>query len=445
MARYAAAVTSERPRRHVLVAEDDDGSLSLLEKNLSSRGFAVTAVTDGELALAALKTHGDFDAVILDVMMPRRSGLDVLKSLRADGHTLPIIMATAAAAPEDIVAALEAGADDYITKPFSFPVLLARLEARLRTRPPAPKPPRPPPPPLSNDGLVARIKSLASRIRATPQVELKDGTELGGRYTVLGRLGAGAFGTVYKARHVDLRQDVAVKVLTRASERGSIDALRKEAQSACQVRHPNAVRVFDFGLLPPSPAHRAGAAFLVMELLDGQTLDAAVKQRGRLGTDLVLPAVRGVLGALAVMHRQGLVHRDVKPANVLMHRERGGEVPKLIDFGTAHALDEPEEEDAIMGSPAYVSPERIRGDAYDGKADVYACGIMLYRLVVGDLPISGDTHDLDNIARWHLTGSAPPLGDAKLDGLLKRLLARNPVERPSAEEAESLVETAVWG
>jgi len=425
--------------RQILVAEDDDASRALLEKNLEGRGFSVTAVSDGELALATLKTHPDFDAVILDVMMPRRSGLDVLKALRGEGHTLPIIMATAAAAPEDIVAGLDAGADDYVTKPYSFPVLLARLEARLRATVSKPKPKPKPAAPVSDAGVVARLKALASRIKPPPQVELKPGVELGGRYTVLGRLGSGSFGTVYQARHVDLQQDVAVKVLTRAGDHGTIDALRKEAQCACRVRHPNAVRVFDFGLLPPS------SAFLVMELLDGQTLDAKVRAQGRLGTDVVLPAVRGVLGALAVLHKQGLVHRDVKPANVLMQRERGGETPKLIDFGTAKTLDEPEEEDALMGSPAYVSPERIRGDDYDGKTDVYACGVMLYRLLAGQLPIPGDTHDLDNIARWHLTGSAPPLGDAKVDALIKRLLARSPAERPTAEEAESLVETAVWG
>ncbi|MBL8957632.1 MAG: protein kinase [Myxococcaceae bacterium] len=424
--------------RQILIAEDDDGSRALLEKQLKHRGYAVTSVGDGELALAALKTHADFDAVLLDVMMPRMSGFEVLRQARAGGITVPIIMATAAAAPEDIVAALDAGADDYVTKPFNFPVLVARLEARLRATPAAPKPMPKPVAPVTEDGLVARLKAIAARIKPAAPIELKPGVELGGRYAIVGRLGAGSFGTVYQARHIDLEQDVAVKVLTRGGERGSIEALRKEAQRACRVRHPNAVRVVDFGLLPPS------SAFLVMEMLDGETLDAKVK-KGRLGTDLVLPAVRGVLGALAVLHKQGLVHRDVKPGNVLMHKERGGETPKLIDFGTARSLDEPDEEEAILGSPAYVSPERIRGDDYDGKSDVYSCGVMLYRLLAGALPIPGDTHDLDNIARWHLTGAAPPLGQPKIDGVIRRLLAKNPADRPNAEEAESLVEMVVWG
>ena len=432
--------------RHVLVAEDDDESRVLLEKHLKSRGYQVTGVPDGELALAAVRSHPDFDAVILDVMMPRRSGLDVLRALRGEGHTLPIIMATAAAAPADIVAALDAGADDYVTKPFSFPVLLARLEARMRTRPTPKPPPRPAAPPAqqTEEGFIARLKGLAARFKPAPRPELQPGVALGGRYTVSGRLGSGAFGTVYQARHIDLQQDVAVKVLTRAGEHGSIDALRSEAQKACQIRHPNAVRVFDFGLLPPS------SAFLVMERLEGQTLDQAVKQQGTLGPDVVLPAVRGVLGALAAMHKQGLVHRDVKPANVLLHREQERQVPKLIDFGAARSLDEPEEDDGLMGSPGYMSPERIRGDHYNGRSDVYACGVMLFRLLAGQLPMPGDTNDLDNVARWHLTGKVPSLAlvpglPPGIDTLLHRLLAKNQDERPAADVAQSLVEAVLWG
>ncbi|MBK7857986.1 MAG: protein kinase [Archangiaceae bacterium] len=449
--------------RQILVAEDDAAAGALLEAFLEKHGFQVTVVTDGELALAAISMQRPFDAVILDVMMPRLTGLDVLKAARQLDLTVPIIMVTALSSPEQIVSALDQGADDYVTKPYNLPVLLARLEARLRVsarrampvRVPLRALPKAAPPAAvatvttegQGEGLVARLKALGGKLmkQPGPALELKAGTWLADRYQIEGPLGAGAFGTVYRARHVDLKQGVAIKVLSRTGPHGSIEALRREAQSACQVRHPNAVRVFDFGLLPPS------SAFLVMELLDGITLDATLAQRGPFNPEVALSTVRGVLGALAVMHRQGLVHRDVKPANVLMHRENGGEVPKLVDFGTARSLDEPDG-DELVGSLAYLSPERLRDEEYDGRADVYACGVMLYKLLTGVLPIpAADLNDPDAIARWHLKGSvlAPstlrPRISKAIDNLMVQLLAKTPSARPPADEAESLVDAVVWG
>jgi eukaryotic-like serine/threonine-protein kinase len=236
-----------------------------------------------------------------------------------------------------------------------------------------------------------------------------------------------------------------VKVLTRSGEHGSIDALRDEAQRACRVRHPNAVRILDFGLLPPR------SAFLVMELLEGPTLDVALKRAGQLRVDVAVSHVRGVLGALAMMHKQGLVHRDVKPANVLLHRERDAEVPKLLDFGTARALDDPDDEpEGIVGSIAYVCPERLSGAGYDGKADVYSCGVMLYKLLTGELPME-ELRDPDSIAKWHLEATPPapsqqlPGLSREVDALVLKLMAKKARERPSADEAESLIETVLWG
>jgi serine/threonine protein kinase len=346
-------------------------------------------------------------------------------------------MATAASSPTDIVAALDGGADDYVTKPFNFPVLIARLEARMRMKPaPAPKTePRPPAP-----TLVGRFKALLSKPAAQPALALRAGDLLGDRYSVEGPLGSGAFGTVYRARHVDLDQSVAVKVLTRTGPHGTIEALRDEAQRACRVRHPNAVRVLDFGLLPPR------SAFLVMELLEGPTLEVALKRAGQMTEQAATTIIRDVLGALAAMHKLALVHRDVKPANVLLHRERDLEIAKLLDFGTARAEDDRDDEsEGMLGSLAYMSPERLRGDDYDGKADVYSCGITLYKLLTGALPMDVDLKDLDAIARWHVDVPAPPPSamrdelSAEIDDLVLKLLVKDPAARPDAEGAQRLI------
>ncbi len=111
---------------------------------------------------------------------------------------------------------------------------------------------------------------------------------------------------------------MALKVLTANSEEGMVDAFRREAQSACRVRHPNAVRVFDFGLIP------GGSAFLVMEMLEGPTLDRILADQGPMRLHAAAPIMRAVLSALGAVHKQGLVHRDVKPANVILHTEDEG-------------------------------------------------------------------------------------------------------------------------
>ena len=171
------------PARQILIAEDDDASRALLQKYLIANGYAVTAVSDGEQALAALRTDSAFDLVILDVMMPRRSGLDVLKTAREAGATVPIIMATAVSSASDIVQALGMGADDYVTKPFSFPVLLARIEARMRVR----AVPGARPPPLPARAPVSLAEPTASRSPASKEELDADAAERTGLLTRLKR------------------------------------------------------------------------------------------------------------------------------------------------------------------------------------------------------------------------------------------------------------------
>src|SRR5688500_5402490 len=121
--------------RHVLVAEDDETILQMLVKYLAGKGFRVTAVTDGSAALDALRALTDLDMALLDVMMPRMSGFEALQEARGGGVQVPIIRAPAKSEPDDIMRALYSGADDYVTKPYSFPVLLARMQLRMRARP----------------------------------------------------------------------------------------------------------------------------------------------------------------------------------------------------------------------------------------------------------------------------------------------------------------------
>ncbi len=439
------------PQR-ILVAEDDDDSRALIKRYLEGKGYAVTAVADGDHALAALAGEG-VDLAVLDHMMPGRTGLEVLAAVRAAGNAVPIIMATAVTSPEQIVQALEQGADDYVTKPFSPSVLAARVALRLRLRP------APPARDLLSDApaddVVTSTVDLppvevetpvpAPGDDAGPQVgPLAAGTRIAGRYAVVGVISEGGFGTVYRARHLDLEADVAIKVVRGRLQPSAVAQFRREAQLACRVRHPSAVRVLDFGALP------GGAPFLVMDLLEGPTLESVLQRSAPLPVERAISILQAVLSALAATHRVDLVHRDVKPSNIILRHADGGEVPTLCDFGIATEVKDAKDSGkrGIAGSAPYIAPERIAKQRYDGRVDVYACGMILYRALTGGFPF--DPADLEGMMEWHLRAERRPPSEWRpelsraVDAAVARLLAVDPAERPTAEEAETLMASLVW-
>lgn len=444
--------------RTILVAEDDDSVRALVKKYLEGKGHAVRTVADGQAVLDELAVTDDIDVVILDIMMPHVSGLEVLAELRKRGDTTPVIMATAAASSDDIVKALSLGADDYVTKPYSFPVLLARIDTRLRLRAPdlqttieiAPDPHTPEKERVHADpALVQRLRHVADKWRKRPAhiEELAPGAVIAERYVVEAAIGSGGYGAVWRARHIDLAQDVAIKVLHEDISRGAAEQFRKEAQKACRVRHQSAVRVFDFGALAN------GATYLVMELLDGPPLEAVIRAEAPLSWRRCVEILTPVTAALAAAHKQGIVHRDVKPGNVVLHREDGDlegkhtTVPKLLDFGIAKDLGDLTHDSGgvIVGSPAYIAPERLRGNPYDGRSDIYACGIMLHRMLTGSLPFDETLSDFEKIALWHVSEPPPrpslrvPTLPKQVDDACVAMMSKDPARRPNAREAHALL------
>ena len=194
-------------------------------------------------------------------MMPGMTGLDVLRKLRATRSTaaLPVVMVTAKTESEDVVEALALGANDYVTKPIDFPVALARIKAHLRTK------------------QSARTEAAAP-IEPRSPAQAVPGSVLARRYRLDQPIGGGSFGTVFRARHLELERDVAVKVLATSAgtDPEALARFRREGTSACRVQHPNAVAVLDFGVNP------GGVAYLVMELLEGHSLEQEIEERGRL-------------------------------------------------------------------------------------------------------------------------------------------------------------------
>jgi len=409
----------------LLVVDDDADNRDLLSRRLEREGWATRQAGSGEGALDAVRAGG-VDLVLLDLFMPGMGGMEVLRVLRRtrSAAALPVIMVTASSDSEDVVKALGEGANDYVTKPIDFPVAVARIQAALRMR------------------------REASAPAALAEVGI--GTLLGGRYRLESRIGAGSHGAVYRARHEELDRPVAVKVL-RTVAPGSGDAVRRfrrEGMAACRVHHPHAVAVLDFAVA-------GDVAYLVMELLEGHSLDVELSAGTPLGVSRSVAIATPVCEALAEAHAAGIVHRDVKPGNIFLHRAGERTVPKVLDFGIARILGEAAQgqhltlDGWIVGTPSYMAPERFESGACDGKADVYGLGVTLFQMITGRLPFESADGEPLALARQHLSEPPPALRSINpavpepLEGAVMRALAKRPERRPAAAELAHLLAAAV--
>jgi CheY-like chemotaxis protein len=409
----------------LLVVDDSMVNRELLNVFLKRAGFQVRLAEDGKTALEILAGE-PIDLVLLDVMMPGMNGLEVLSRIRKTRSPvdLPVIMVTARADSEDMVDALQLGANDYVTKPVDFPVARARIEAHLRTR---------------------------AAAAPAAQGEVQVGSVLDRRYRLDARIGGGSFGTVYRARHLELDQPVAVKVLAAGPAGGpdAIDRFRREGISACRVQHAHAVQVLDFGTTTD------GVAFLVMELLEGRTLDHELEEKGALPPLRAVAVLAPVCGALAEAHRCGVLHRDIKPSNIFLHRGPAGEHPKILDFGVAKLAGESAFarsltlDSALLGTPAYMAPERFRYEPYGPASDVYSMGMTLYHSLAGRLPFASGSDDPLAVVAVQAGEPPPPLREANpavgpaLEAVVTAMLARLPGQRPSAASLEEELRRAV--
>ncbi|MEV7554060.1 PASTA domain-containing protein [Amycolatopsis sp. NPDC089917] len=275
------------------------------------------------------------------------------------------------------------------------------------------------------------------------------GTLLEGRYRVDKLLARGGMSSVYRGVDTRLDRQVAIKIMDPrfADDRSFVERFEREARSAARLHHPHVVAVHDQGFDTPG-GEESGRAFLVMELVDGGTLRELLSERGPLDVALALSIAEPVLSALAAAHAAGLVHRDVKPENVLIGRggaALSGGVVKVGDFGLVRAIASAgtTSSSVILGTVAYVSPEQVATGATTSSGDVYSAGILLYEMLTGRAPYTGDTalsvayrHVNDDVPRpSELRPGIPPM----LDELILRATRRDPGQRP-ADAAAFLAE-----
>jgi serine/threonine protein kinase, bacterial len=254
-----------------------------------------------------------------------------------------------------------------------------------------------------------------------------EGALLDGRYRVATRIATGGTSTVYRGLDMRLDRPVALKVMDSryAGDQQFMTRFQLEARAVARLKDPGLVAVYDQGLDNRHP-------FLVMELVEGGTLRELLTERGPMPPHAVAAVLRPVLGGLAAAHRAGLVHRDVKPENVLISDD--GEV-KIVDFGLVRAVAEAgiTSTSVILGTAAYLSPEQVRDGNASPRSDVYAVGIVAYELLTGQTPFSGDS--ALSIAYRRLDTDVPPPSTvingvpAQFDELVARATARDPADR----------------
>lgn len=287
-------------------------------------------------------------------------------------------------------------------------------------------------------------------VRPVHQTDRLVGRLLGGKYRLIERIGRGAYGSVYRAEQVALGREVAVKILNPGVPDES--AFFAEAWGASRVHHPNVVTIFDYG---ETADH---LLFLVMEYVAGVTLSEIIEQESPLPVPRVLGLMLQLAQAIEAVHRAGIVHADLKSSNVMVEPLPHGELVKLVDFGIARRIDatpapvpaQPQRRLAtaepwkfpgdsfasgpyIFGTPGYMAPEVIHGAAPCYTADVYAAGVVLYRLLTGLRPFSGETPEEIFAQQLNTYPTAPSMLRAHvptaLEAITMRALARDPEDR----------------
>jgi len=266
--------------------------------------------------------------------------------------------------------------------------------------------------------------------------------ELGrlGPYRVLKVLGAGGMGVVFRAEDPQLQRLVALKAMLPdlAANESARQRFLREARAAAKLKHDHIVSIYQVG-------EDRGAPFLAMEFLEGEALEDRLKREGKLPMAEVTRIGREIAEGLQAAHEHGLIHRDIKPGNVWLEGKRGR--AKILDFGLARSAKDDvhlTQSGAIVGTPAYMPPEQARGEAVDGRCDLYSLGCVLYRLCTGELPFKGDNTmslllalatEQPKSVREINADVPPPLAD-----LIMRLLAKDPAQRPATagEVAEAL-------
>ncbi len=492
-----AAITIEHPAAgpvavppvqpaHILVVDDQEDNRAVLERRLRRQGHTVESAAGGLSALEMLGRE-QFDLVLLDVLMPDLDGFAVLERMKAGAATrdIPVIMISALDDTASVVRCIERGAEDHLPKPFDPVLLRARISACLEKK-------------RLRDveleylrevgrviqaataveagsyengalaqvaqrgdelGRLARVfDAMANQVRAREDrlkeqvaalrleigearqttrqaaprgaLSLPTGELFAGRFEVLEEIGSGGMGMVYRALDRELGEQVAIKTLRPEllQDTSLVERFKSEIRLARHISSKHVVRTHDIG-------ERDGVYYLTMEYVEGITVRELLDTRGRLGIAPTLAIASQLAQSLVAAHEQGVIHRDIKPQNLLLD---GAGVLKVMDFGVARLAGGSAgltEAGMLVGTPSYMAPEQMLGETFDERIDLYATGVVLFECLLGRLPFEANSA-VALIAR--VLRDQPPVPTAidpeippAFSDLVVRLLAKDPEQRPA--------------
>jgi tRNA A-37 threonylcarbamoyl transferase component Bud32 len=277
------------------------------------------------------------------------------------------------------------------------------------------------------------------------------GRVIDGKYRIDAEIGAGGMATIYRATRLHIGDVVAIKVLHSELLRDPqfAERFKREAQAAARLKHPNVVAIYDFGV------SEDGVIYLVMELVEGPNLRTIIKDTGPMSAGIAAEIIRQVCAALTEAHRQHVVHRDIKPANIAVETTPDGPRVKVLDFGIASLRGGGvaatfTQTGAVLGTPAYMSPEQCLGEELDGRSDIYSLGVVLFEMLCGVVPFNSPTSTA--VVMQHVQQAPPPLRvlnasvSPAVEAVVLRALAKRPEERfQTARDFADALTTAVTG
>lgn len=347
---------------NILLVEDDLTMGAVVQDFLEGQDFSVLQVPSLADARQMVQDN-TYDLIILDWDLPDGAGVDFCREIREEGATMPILFTTGRTDVDDKQLGFDAGADDYITKPYSMKELGMRVKAMIRRN---------------------------TDYAATSAGDLKVGATIAKRYKLLKQIGEGGMAVVWLAQDLSVNRQVVVK--TMLSHLLSRESLKKrfeqEYELLAKLRHPNIVTLHDAGALNDK------VPYIVMEYVQGSSLRDLL-EGGPLPLKVALKCLIQCCEGLQEAHDLGIVHRDLKPENIILHdRIDRLDAVKIVDFGIARMIESEERltsPDSVIGTVEYLSPEQLNDEPLDGRCDVYALGVVMFELLTNDIPFSAES------------------------------------------------------
>jgi DNA-binding response OmpR family regulator len=401
---------------NILLVDDDPALRALVHAHLVSAGHGVTSATDGSEALQLATAIGP-DLIVSDIMMPGVNGFELLKTLRARPDTvmIPVILITAAHERAVYREGMRLGADDYLEKPVRRDDLLDAVATRLRRVQEL------------REAFLRNATSQRTAARLPEPPAARQPINVEG-YRVVRKLGQGGMSRVYLAEHLATGTERVLKIvpISDGDEGETVQRFIHEFALVSSIEHPNVARIYDQGFTDDY-------AYIAMEYFPGGDL------RGMIGDgmapELGLAVLMQVSSGLSAIHHQGIVHRDMKPDNVMVRSEG---TLAIADFGIAKkpmAQLSDTQHGEVFGTPYYLSPEQATSGTVDARSDLYSLGVMFYEILTGAKPYRAA--DIEGLLYQHLNAPVPtfPASLGYLQPLLDRTMAKDPEMRfASADE-----------